>query len=85
MTKKKEEVIDYMPITNGVTEDIEEISEDVEDISEDTGEILKRIDNNQKEQSKLLEQLIATKKAVWIVILLWLIDKIVMWYIVKCL
>ena len=94
MTKEEGDLI-Y--VDNGeieeISDDVDEILEDteqIEEIAEDTDEILKRIDHNvssQQEiltrQSHMLEAIKSTKTAVWILILVWIIqfmiDKVVMW------
>ena len=95
MTKKKEEVL-YVSNgeLEDISEDVEEILEDTEEIKEigeDTDEILKRIDRNtqsqlesNKRQEKMLLAIQATKTAVWVLVAIWIIqfiiDKIVMWF-----
>jgi len=91
----KEEEILY--VGNGdieeIATDVDEILEDtekIEEIGEDTDEILKRVDKNTKMSLELnmnvlksIQLLQATKTALWILILVWiiqfLVDKVVMW------
>lgn len=66
--------------------EIEDISEDIEEISEDTNKILRRIDKNIRNQEKLLKLIAATKKSIWILLIVWIlqfiIDKLVMWFMI---
>lgn len=71
-------------------EQIDEIAEDLDEIGEDTDTIIKRIDSNIKLQNKMLTQQIemikqvrAAKLGIIAVILLWLVDKIFVWGIIK--
>ena len=61
--------------TNG---DLEDLSEDIDEIGKDTDKILKQLRDQLKIQSSMIGQLSKTKQAVWIVIVLWLVDKLVM-------
>jgi len=61
-----------MKKTNG----LDEVIRDTEEIQEDTDEILKRVDKNMK-------ALVKTQKSIMILIALWIIDKIIMWLIVR--
>ena len=62
-----------------IATDVDEILEDTEEIqeiAEDTDEILERIDSNMK-------LLVAAQRGIWAIILLWIIDKIFIYGIVR--
>ena len=62
---------------------IEEIADDIDEIGEDTDAILRRIDDNVKRQNHILKELKTTKMGIMAVILLWIIDKVIMWIIIQ--
>lgn len=76
----EEEIVEFTAIEeNGIediAEEVEDISEDLDEIGEDTDEILRRIDKNMQMVAK-------AQKGIMIIIILWMLDKIVMWGIIK--